>query len=104
MSYLIKFKGTFKYSNVETAENALKAIDIEAENPDDFEMNALEKEDFKLNSETASLSINFSNFLAASSWYGCLRVLREIAKKAKSGKIKCSFEGDADEWVKAGKG
>ena len=105
MSYLAKFKGSFGYPDIETAESALKIIDDEESKPDDdFEINILEKRNFKLDTEQATLTIDFSGFIPASSWYGCYRVICKMSAKAQKGKIKCSFEGDADEWIQAGRG
>lgn len=104
MSYLAKFKGAFEYPDIKTAQNALKIIDDEEENPDDFEINALTKEHFKFDEEKKTLTIDFSDFLAPSTWYGCRRVLCKMSKNAVKGQIKCGFEGDPDEWVKYGQG
>jgi len=104
MSYFVKFKGSFEYPDAQTAENALLIIDDEDKNPHYSEMNILSKEDFKLDSENATLSIDFSGSIPASTWYGCQRVICKMSKHATKGKIKCSFEGDPDEWVKAGRG
>ncbi len=104
MSYLSKFKGKFVYPNVETAENALKYIDEEDSAPNEIETNILTKNDFILDTKTASLSINFDNFIPASCWFGCCRLLYKISTHAIKGKVKCSFEGDPDVWIKAGVG
>lgn len=104
MSYLAKFKEKFQYPDVETANKALSIIDEEDTNPDDFERNALSRDDFKLDEEKFVLSIDFSGFLPASSWYGCQRLLCKMSADATKGKVKCGFEGDPDEWVRAGRG
>ena len=104
MSYYSKFKGKFVFDDYASLLNALKIIDEENENPDDFEMNSLEKSDFEIKKEENTLVIDFKGFIPASSWYGCHRVICKMSKDAIKGKIKCSFEGDPDEWVRAGHG
>jgi len=104
MSYLAKFKGKFTYTSLETAEKALNYIDEEDHFPNENEPNILKHKDFILDTKTNSLSINFDNFIPASCWFGCCRLLYKISTNAIKGKIKCSFEGDPDEWIRAGEG
>lgn len=104
MSYLAKFKGQFEYPDAEAVEKALKMIDDEDEDPDPSETNALGRDDFEVDTKKSTLTVDFSNFIRASSWYGCQRVLCKMSGDATGGAVKCSFEGDPDEWVRAGRG
>lgn len=103
MSYQVKFKGSFKYPSIEILEKALEIIDQELENPDDdFERNSLLRDDFEI--KDLKLIIDFDNFISASSWYGCTRVLYKMSKHAIEGTIRGEFEGDGPEWISAGDG
>ncbi len=105
MSYHVEFKGIFRYADTNAVEQALSVIDIEEENPDYEEMNILERSNFKLDpDDVLAISIDFSASIPASTWYGCRRVICKMSKNAIEGEIRCSFEGDADEWVDAGSG
>lgn len=105
MSSQSKFKGRFVYSTKEDALIALHIIDDEEKNPDDdFEKNAIMRESFTISDDGTVLSLDFSGFMPARSWYGSRRVLCKMSAKAVDGKIRCSFEGDAAEFVVAGRG
>lgn len=101
MSYIVKFKGKFGYDTEEQMLAALAVIAAEEQEPDDFERNVLEKQHFSRSKTKNELSVAYSGSMPASCYYGCLRVLRRMSEQAKQGKIRCSFEGDPDEWVKA---
>jgi hypothetical protein len=104
MGYPVSFIGNFEYPDKECLRKALDIIKQENSNPDDDEPNLLEEKDFHIEENGKSLRINFSNVIPASCWYGCTRVIQKMSKNAIKGKIKCSFEGDPDEWVNAGQG
>lgn len=103
MTYSVQFKGEFVYPDQATAEKALEVIDQEEAHPDDdFEVNILGRDDFKL--DGAKLMIDFDNFIPASSSYGCERVLCKMSADAVDGKIKFSYQDSPDQWIKAGRG
>lgn len=102
MSYVVKFKGKFAYESGGDLLSALAAIAEEENSPDDFERNVLEKGHFSTDKTARELSIAYSGSMPASCYYGCTRLLRKMSKHAVSGKIRCSFEGDRDEWIKPG--
>ena len=104
MSYNVTFKGQFVYPNTPAVLEALKVIDEEAADPDMEEMNALEKEDFKLLEEETTLEIDFSASIPATCWYGCQRVLYKMSTHAINGKIRCQFQGDPAQYIVAGDG
>lgn len=104
MSYEAKFKGKFEYKTVESAMKALEVIDEEDKNPNDSERNGLGRDDFQLQGDKPVLTLDFKGFIPASMWYGCKRVICKMSKDAIKGKVKCGFEGDPDEWVRAGQG
>lgn len=104
MGYMAGFKGSFKFSSNDDVMDALKVLEDETANPDDREPNSLMRNDFTINDSGIDLNVHFSGSLSCSSWYGCKRVICKMSKKAVEGKVKCSFEGDPDEYVKAGSG
>ena len=104
MSYDIQFIGQFQYHNTDQALQALAIIDAEDQDPDYEEMNILERNDFKLLDEKATLQIEYLASIPASCWYGCQRVLRKMSAQAIAGEIQCRFQGDAEEYIVAGEG
>lgn len=104
MSYTVGFNGFFVYENEDSMAAALAIIDQESDNPDSDEPNGLEKSDFKVDAENCTLVIHYDASMPSSTWYGCRRLLCKMSGTAVEGEMRCSFEGDPDEWINAGYG
>ncbi len=102
MSYKVEFAGMYTYKDEEDVRKAFEII-TEEENKDDFEKNSLRIDNFTISEDGKTISINLKDFMSCRSWYGSHRIICKMLSNAVDGKIKCSFEGDSDEWVCAGR-
>lgn len=98
MSYDVRVKGSLVYASKRALDEAVAAWSeaIESEDECDSAVTAAD-----LTRKGKVLTIDMHSSCPASMWQETTAFLEELAQRAETGSLKCSFDGELDETIKA---
>src|SRR5437879_17059 len=99
LTYFQTFKGSLRFADAHCLEAGLDAL---AGYRDAREANALRIDDLDIDVDALVMRVDYENMLPASMSFGTCSALQLLARHARTGTIRVTYEGERSDTIRAG--